>query len=284
MGSHYVPRHYLRQFEVPEQPGMIWTYDKTGKPEKLLPIVKVAQAKGFYDPDDEAALNNEVEAPALESLAKLRRRELLDSDERVRLAVYVATLMLRVPRRRRKALELVPSVLKDTTDRFRARLKKWAADPNADRALVARRLAEVDLAETKLATDLPTEVHQQIRSPWPKQHYVELIHAMTWRLLIAVGSDYFVTGDSPAYFHEAYGLGTDNTEISLPLAPDVALHACRQGRPEELHFINAKGGLVKETNRRIVSVTERFVFCHRPTSWIPTVAAKTNPYLSHIKW
>jgi hypothetical protein len=95
---------------------------------------------------------------------------------------------------------------------------------------VARRLVEVDLAETKLATDLPTEVHQQIRSPWPKRHYVELIHAMTWRLLIAPRSDYFVT--------------RDNAEISLPLAPDVALHACRQGRPEELHFVDGQAAKI----------------------------------------
>ena len=228
MGSHYVPRHYLRQFGTPDQPGMIWAYDTAGGPAKLLPIAAVAQAKGFYDPDDEAALNDQVEAPALASLTKLRRRELLDSDERARLAVYIATLMLRVPRRRRKALELVPGILKDTTDRFRARLMEWAADPSTDQALVAQRLAEVDAVESKLATDLPIEVHQQIRSPWPKQRYVEVIHGMTWRLLIAF--------------------------------------------------------LEKETNRRVISVSERFVFCHRPTSWIPIMAAKANPYLSHIKW
>jgi hypothetical protein len=120
MGNHYVPWHYLRHFEAPEQPGMIWTYDKTGGAQKLLPIIAVAQAKGFYDPEDEAALNTQVEAPALASLAKLRRRELLDGDGRARLALYIATLMLRVPRRRRKTLELVPSVLKDTTDKLRA--------------------------------------------------------------------------------------------------------------------------------------------------------------------
>ena len=42
MGQHYVPQHYLRSFEVSDQPGMIWTYDKIAKTSKSLPIKLVA--------------------------------------------------------------------------------------------------------------------------------------------------------------------------------------------------------------------------------------------------
>ena len=65
MGQHYVPQHYLRGFEVSDQPGMIWTYDKIAKTSKSLPIKLVAQKSGYYEEADETALANQIEGPAL---------------------------------------------------------------------------------------------------------------------------------------------------------------------------------------------------------------------------
>ena len=84
MGQHYVPQHYLRGFEVSDQPGMIWTYDKIAKTSKSLPIKLVAQKSGYYEEADETALANQIEGPALHSLAALRRRQRVDDDSRIR--------------------------------------------------------------------------------------------------------------------------------------------------------------------------------------------------------
>jgi hypothetical protein len=69
MGHHYVPQQYLRGFEVEEDPGTIWSYDKVLKTFLKIPIKVVAQEADFYDADVERELNESVEGPAHAALA-----------------------------------------------------------------------------------------------------------------------------------------------------------------------------------------------------------------------
>ena len=61
----------------------------------------------------------------------------------------------------------MPEVLQSTVSRFRKRLEQWAANPDTDPALVAKRLAEIETAERKLAVDPPSEIVERIRPRWP---------------------------------------------------------------------------------------------------------------------
>lgn len=282
--GHYVPQHYLKGFESPGDPGTIWTYDKVLKQLKRIPIKVVAQEPGFYDAKTESDLNTEIERPALSSLGRLRRRETVDQDDRLRLAIYTASMMMRVPRRRRKALEMVPSVLADTVAGVRKRLEEWASSTDADQALVARRFTELEAAHKSFGREPPSEVIDQVRSPWPLQRVVELIFTMTWRVIVADASNRFLTSDNPAFFFEGHGLRRPEAEISFPLASDVALHCSWQGSLEQLLFVQAKPPLVKEINRRVASGAERFVFYHERANWIPVLAEKPHPFLSRIQW
>jgi hypothetical protein len=71
MGHHYVPSQYLRGFATPDNPEMIWMYDKTSGLSKRVPIKAVAQAANYFDPQTETALARFVEGPAQGALAKL---------------------------------------------------------------------------------------------------------------------------------------------------------------------------------------------------------------------
>lgn len=284
MGHHYVPQHYLRGFETLAYPGSIWRYDKASKLFKRIPIKVVAQEPAFYDEETERALSTQIEQPALGSLARLRRREPINQDDRARLAVYTASMMMRVPRRRRRSLEMVPSVLTDTIAGFRKRLEGWASSPDADQVLVAHRFAELEAAHEKFVREPPLAVIDQVRSPWPRQRFVDLIFAMTWRVIVVDASTRFLTSDNPAFFFEAYGLGQPEAEISFPLASDVALHGSWQGPREGLVFVQAKPALVREINRRVTSGAERFVFFHKHANWIAAVTEKLHPFLSRILW
>ena len=199
------------------------------------------------------------------------------------MAVYIASLMMRVPRRRTKAAELLPEVLQSTIARFRKQLNEWAAGPDADPALVARKFSEVEAAEKKLAVEPPPEVVKQIRSPWPPPRYAELLYAMTWRIISTDAKD-FITSDNPAYSFEAYGLGSPETEVSFPLASDVALHMSRQGEPGGLLFVPGRPAGIREINRRVATGAERFVFGSALAPWLRTVCDKPKPYLSRIVW
>ena len=283
MGQHYVPQHYLRGFEVSNQPGMIWMYDKIAKTSKCLPIKLVAQESGYYEEADERALADQIELPALHSLAALRRRQHLDDDDRIRLAIYVASLMVRVPRRRAKALAIYPDTLQETATRHREQWEQWADSPDADSAVVARGLAEIERVERKFAADPPSEVVKLIRSPRPSPRYAELLYAMTWRVIVS-DSEKFITSDNPAYFFEAYGIGNPESEVSCPLAPDVGLHMSRQGERCGLGFVHGRRATVKEMNRRVATGAERFVFSSERAPWLTSVCDKPNPYLQRILW
>ena len=58
-------------------------YDKITKISKCLPIKLVAQELGYYEEADERALADQIERPALRSLAALRQGQHLNDDGRI---------------------------------------------------------------------------------------------------------------------------------------------------------------------------------------------------------
>ena len=284
MGHHYLPQQYLRGFEAADEPGAIWSYDKVTRRFARITIKVVAQEAEFYDADVEKELNESVEGPAHASMAKVRRQEPFSLEDRLRLAVYAATMIMRVPHRRRKAFELIPSALATTMDEMRGRIAEWSRSPNADQSLVARRLGDVDRLQEEFLRRPPADVVDRIRSPWPSQQLVGLLHGMTWRIVGADPANRFLTSDNPAYFFEAFGLGKPEAEFTFPLASDLALLASWQGPREGFIVVQAKPRLVKEVNRRVASGAERFVFYHQRQDWVGMLADKVSPYLSRIQW
>jgi hypothetical protein len=274
----------LKGFESRSEPGAIWTYDKRLRRFRRIPIKVVAQEADYYDPDTERELSESVEGPAHATLAKLRSRSNVSSDDRIRLALYMATMIKRVPRHRRKALELMPSALSDTIGEVRAQIEQLAKSSDVDQKLVARRLAEVERAHEKLSRETPVAVRDQIRSPWPSKRIVTAVHDMTWRIVVTNESTCFLTSDNPAYFFEGYGLGKPEAELTFPLASDMALLASWQGPRGSLSVVTAKSALVKEVNRRVASGAERFVFYHERRQWIATLADRPSPFLNRILW
>lgn len=284
MGHHYVPQQYLRGFAVPESPGEIWMYDKLSRRSVQTSIKFIVQEAGYYSEKTEKQLSELVEGPAYHALNKLRRGESIGDTERTHMALYIGTMLMRVPRRRRKAFEMLPGVLEDTINKVSTQVEQWAHSEGADPQVVSRRFAELERARESLRREPPLEVVEQIRAPWPSERVLALVSAMTWRIVSTGGVAFFLTSDNPAYFFEAYGLGNPESELTFPLSSDMALLASWQGMPLEIIFLNAKPALVKEVNRRVASGAERFVFYHAREEWVAKIADKQRPYLSRIKW
>lgn len=283
MGHHYVPQQYLRGFEAVDEPGAIWAYDKVLRRLAKLPIKTIAQEAEFYDADVERELSERLEGPAQKALAKLRHQEPLSSDERLLAATYVATMMMRVPKQRAKALKIVPSAMKSTLDGARATIHEWAKSGDTDQALVARRLAEVDRLEDQWAQAPPPDILDRIRSPWPTEKIVTLVDAMTWRIVRATEDESFLTSDNPACIFEAYGIGKPESEIAFPLASDTALLASWQGPRGGLIEVPRWPVAIREINRRVTAGSDRFIFFHKSAPWVTRLAEK-HLFLSRIQW
>lgn len=284
MGQHYVPQQYLRGFSDPGHPGLIWMYDKSSRKYARVSIKAAVQQAGYYGDEAEKQLSELVEDPAHDVLNRLRRGDTLSNVDRSKLALYIGTMLMRVPRRRRKAYEILPKVLEDTVNRVTDLVARWAQTTSADPALVSRRFEQIERAREKLSKEPPLEMVDRIRSPWPSEQVLALVAAMTWRIVSANGTGSFLTSDNPACFFEAYGLGRQESELTFPLASDLALLASWQGRTQQTIYLKGKLALVREVNRRVASGAERFLFYHAREDWVSKVAGKQRPYLSRIQW
>lgn len=285
MGRHYVPQEYLRGFAIAGDPDRIWMFDKKTFVSKAVPIKNAAQAPGYYDDDVEQQLNDLVEAPANLALDCLRNGQQLSPEHRNHLAVYIAVMLKRVPRTRRNALEnIVPKVLEDTINETINKLRKLA-ETSERKELLDQRLAEVERLRKEYREQPPDEVVDQIRSPWVSVRMLSAVARMTWRIFRAPDHEAFVTSDNPAYFFESYGIGTENSEIVFPVSSQCALHGSFQGSEgESLYMAKPWTEFAREVNRRMVAGAERFVFSESKKTWLPAVAKKPRPYLSHIRW
>lgn len=286
MGYHYVPQEYLRGFADPENPGKIWMYDKQSCQFTHASIKSVAQEKGYYSETTERQLSELVEGPAHQVLKKLRLRYMIDNSERIRLALYVGTMLMRVPHRRRKAFQMLPGVLEETIDNISNQVDQWARTTTVGPELISRRYSELEQASKKFRKKPPAEIIEKIRTPWPSKKVLALVSAMTWRIVPADGVGFFVTSDNPAYFFEAeaYGLGNPQSELTFALASDLMLFASWQGAHHETIFTKTTSAIKREANRRIASGAERFVFCRAQEDWVAEIANKQKPYLSRIQW
>ncbi len=125
----------------------------------------------------------------------------------------------------------------------------------------------------------------QIWNPRPTMRIVQTILGMTWRILVASDSEFFLTTDNPAFFHGAYGLGPANAELRFPLSPGLALHGTWQPDPEgDLSFQAVPRDWVREFNRSLASEASTLVFTHEKALWVNTLLHRRKPYLFRLVW
>lgn len=282
MGKHYVPQEYLRGFGSSPDRTLIWMYDKRSSEWTNPAISKAAQERDYYPPEIEAELNQQIEGPGHKTMKALRAGQTLGSTEWSDLLLYIAVMLMRVPRKRRKGREAVPQVLESTLSRFRGEIESLRHSGNVNRVSAALDL--LDRLEAQYTVTPPDSVQEQISSPWPSDKIAGAVGSMTWRLVAIPGNHHLITSDNPAYFFESLGLGNIDSELTFPVSPTLALMGSRQGQPQTVLEVTAKPALVKEINRRMVSGAERFVFTHKKASWIEAVASKSNPSLNRIRW
>lgn len=262
-------------------------YDKRLCKFVYASVNSVAQQPGFYGSETERELNELVERPANAVLKKLRAGATIGASERTTLTLYIGTMMMRVPRKRRKALELIPGVIQTTINEVAASLVEWAQRTGADDRRIEKRIADLESLKERYRQEVPIKLLQQVRDPWPTRRVLECIGLMTWRIISAAGVGHFLTSDNPAFFFEDLGLGNADSEVTFPLASDLALIANWQGTPGETIFLKATPKhrqILREVNRRAASGAERFVFYHEEQEWVRIVSDKRNPSLNLIRW
>ena len=278
MGQHTVPQQYLRNFEDPKRAGFLWLHEKQGGTPRHAAIKNVVQSKGFYSENTEKLLAQSVELPGNEAIRKLITGQRINLNERFDLAVYVGTMLRRVPYHRRWASGLVPDTLSLVTGNIRDQIRQLAAEGALDPALTERRFREVEAFEEKASRETPKEVTERINNPIPSEAIVGALFVMTWRVVESTGPQFFITSDNPAFYFrgEGYGLGNEPSEVTMPLSTRFALHGSRRGTPRALRFVKARQLFVREFNKRLVSQSDRLTFYHEPAPWLLGLMARAE--------
>ena len=281
MGQHYIPQHHLRKFATSSEPTKIWMYDKCSDEFKLLPIRNVAQSSDFYSAGDERTLSQKIEDPVTDPLMQLRDGMQVDLQSRRAVAMYLESMIKRVPYTRRKMIAMIPQEKQDLLARIKRNPEKLASKLNLTPTALLREVKEWDQEFSSSSLSIKDD---NVRRQWSSKKVVDHIFHMTWRIIRANLSHRFLTGDNPVFFDEGYGLKFPDGEFSFPFASDVALHGSWQESGNNLTWVDARPAIVKEFNRRVVFSAERFVFYHQKATWVEKLAENPRLMLNRIKW
>ena len=282
MGDHYVPRAYLDGFSTAEGRKQVCQYDKVTRRFVQVSIRKAAQSPRYYSPTAERELARVVEQPANKVLRLLRQEERIQPADRYPLALYIGTLLKRVPKHRHRAQEMAPSVLTDVKLELAEAIRATAVDKQVPADVVSKKLGELEATAAQFERTLPPNVREIIENPWPWTEIVSAIRCMSWWFVTAPADHVFITTDNPVFFFRCYGLANRLSELTFPISNSLALFAATG--PSKVTYCAGKVQLVKEANRRLASEAHRFVYSNDRHSWVPILAHKTRPYLSRIDW
>jgi hypothetical protein len=241
--DHFVPQFYLRNFQIPTEPRMIYEYQRKETGKKVA-IKLVAQQEDYYDlkRDDPKTdkdlvdrLLGRTEIAAASTLQKLLTAPFfnLAGKEKAYLAWFVAFLAARTPFQRNRFASL------DITIRERGIQEMLRDELNVQDIL--HRHPELTREELDKAVRgfLKGEINLEFKRGGETEDYlmghqiglannlVDILHGKQWNL-IQSDSIPFVTSDNPVVtMPSPYSLrskwGFTDGDVLLPLSPERAL-------------------------------------------------------------
>ena len=262
--NHYIPKAYLRHFASPNDPEKVYMFDKQSNNWILTNVLNAGAWSDFYSDEDEKWLSDKIEFPAGTALARLRASQPISTNERHQIALYLESMIKRVPSTRRKFLERAPEKLEE----LKMDAEQLASELGATPRVVAEGLGRL---ENELSNPIPM-TSKIAQYQWTSQEFIDALLGMDWTVLIARGLERFVTGDNPGYFDWHYGLIKPESELASPLSPSTVLHMGRRKLKDgSIDHIDATSAQVKEINRRMILGSERFIFSHQEHPWVKDV-------------
>lgn len=278
MGNHYVPQHYLKGFTIN---GRLWAHDRENRRSFATQPKVVANETEMWPDDIEQFLANEIEAPAVAAIDKVRARMPLDQDDKARLARYIINLWKRVPEARRRADEQLPGVADDVQQNLHAELDVLVANGHAPSAVAEERRQQIDEIIARYRAERPNHIWQSNLAAEHQLPIVEALATMEWKFL-CTDRLHYLTSDNPVFFFEHEGIGSPSSELTIPFSSSVALWATRR-RSFGPEYLSARAGAVREINKRSTYNATRFVFSANNEPWILPFLCKGNWRLSRLQ-
>ncbi|GAA4868999.1 hypothetical protein GCM10023332_21950 [Luteimonas vadosa] len=237
-------------------------------------VKSVANETAMYTVDLEAYLANEVESPAQPAIEKLRELTVLSGGEREALARYVIAMWKRVPSGRMRVAATIPEVADSVNAEIQRGLEDAATEDPSLSDIAESRRREVNALIAKYKQDPPDHFWHYTVGTQATPRMVHGLLEMQWAILVSE-REHFITSDNPVFFFAAEGIGSPQSELSVPLSSRVALWAARSRAPKP-YFLPVERSVVLEINRRTARNTNRFLYTKQESPWALRFGAKKH--------
>ena len=298
MRNHYVSKFYLSFFKCLPQRGkepLLWVYDKEQPEPRLESVRKAAVEVDLYALQLDNQKNTELESilATLECRVKPVFERWHQKGERAGrcdielVAEFLALQYLRVPRSMNLVKEGVEASvirwmnsLRDHPERLRALWDRMTQEANIPEGLT------LESIHRSLQNDNGDERPRVVLKRWAalclsihqSPEIASFLVSMNWRLMRTTEEMNFITSDCPVCpfvieGHSAkFGSLWDHpsVEVTFPLSPQVCLVLFRDSS-----FLGtlSNGADVREVNRRIAVMAERFVFASEKSEAVQQVVS-----------
>lgn len=293
---HAVPRFYLSRFAAD---GRIWLHDLQGESAIQVSPNDAIVEKYLYapevgeDPKDdsfEQFLAQYVDGPAAPAIDRLARGETLQSEDRDRIAVFLAFQDFRVPRTRDLVTKFVGEVgqrMLEISVNHREAMKRDfeemgnpIADNDLDKLIEAVNLGAIKVEGTKAAwLDMAAAAAE----------IAELLIQLPWTVIAAPNGVEFLTSDSPIVkvitdrrVPRFLGGGwlSPSAESTFALDPSHALVIRLDGKEGRLA---GERRWAKNVNSRLVSHARRFVVSRSRDGYVDGLAKRRAKHRAKAK-
>jgi hypothetical protein len=276
--QHVLPKLYLKGFVIKKDEPFIWVYQKgqhhnpggdrynrrdTNGKNPYIDTIKNAGAElDFYaDPNEDGTKDFDTTENKLMSLEqqhdqifhKLRAHHRITKEEKERFSSYIVLMHRRVRAGRELSNKLMATkgIYEPTKELFQK--LGWPDTPET-RAVIK------EYVELKSQDgNYQIRGHNELTVRSPDSLLIDALKQMVWTFYVAPNSQSFFTGDNPVFIPKDNGLAKNNSELSFPIATDVALNASWDKRRKE-GFEEARSQIVKEINRRTASQASKIYF------------------------
>ncbi len=279
---HYIPQFYLKGFTDSKNEPYIWIYDKEHNGRIIKSTAKDIAVKKHYftfmtqdqEKDSETVENllAVIETEAAAVFRKIHAGETITDIDKSTFAVFVASMMLRVPNFRNNVQSSLSQVMKklfimmaSNKEAFEKSVREYEQESGETFTMPIEKLRQIQLDQNKYDVIVDSQYALGMSLAMVKE-MASILGAMEWTFLKATTEHKYICSDNPLFYcdlsndpRSLYGVGlmSKNIEVTIPLSRDVAAFGnWKRGRG----YIQANNAAVKDINRRTVSAALRFVF------------------------
>ena len=235
-----------------------------------VPPKNVAVEKHFYTNDEEGIqdtsvetyLANDIEGPASSVINKIRARKNITAFDKMNLSTYINVMVTRTPAYKKRMNENLPEYNKIFRKESFEGIDRRVAEGTLTQKFASNLKAQIDNTITKMNGGLPKKYFLRGIKP----NHAPYINSMRWIFFTHNTGRGFLTSDNPVFWLSSFRTNPPFTEISFPLASDIALWACWVRRPDR--YLPISQNIEQEINRRTIFHADRFVYYSKEKEWV----------------